>query len=197
MAGGGSYSLALTSHGTVLAWGANSVGQLGDGTTTDRRTPVPVELPAGTHVTAIAAGVVQSLALTSDGHIFAWGENVGRELGKNGPVFSSTPVPVKLPPGTRVTAIAANQSSSAALTSDGDIISWGAPGVSPLQIKPDLPAGTRVIAIAAGGFLLTSDGRVRDLSGQLAGPPACFRVIAVAGGLHHTLAVAVPRRHQG
>ena len=53
---GSSDSLALTSTGGVLAWGDNRYGQLGDGTTTNSSTPVPVHLPAGIRVTAVAAG---------------------------------------------------------------------------------------------------------------------------------------------
>src|SRR5690349_5616181 len=52
---GGTFTVALTSTGRVLAWGHNSVGQLGDGTTTDSRAPVRVKIPAGVTVTAISA----------------------------------------------------------------------------------------------------------------------------------------------
>jgi alpha-tubulin suppressor-like RCC1 family protein len=53
--------------GTVLAWGGNEVGQLGDGSTAVGPTPVPVpvDLPARTRVIAIAAGGYDSLALTA------------------------------------------------------------------------------------------------------------------------------------
>jgi hypothetical protein len=60
-AGGWAHCLALTDDGTVWAWGGNSYGQLGDGTTTDRTTPVQV--PGLTGVTAIAAGTYHSLFL--------------------------------------------------------------------------------------------------------------------------------------
>ena len=56
-------SLAVTSDGSVLAWGANNHGQLGNGSSTMfSTTPVAVDLPAG-RSTAITAGVTDSLAL--------------------------------------------------------------------------------------------------------------------------------------
>jgi alpha-tubulin suppressor-like RCC1 family protein len=78
------HSLALTSTGRVLAWGANQDGELGDGTTTNRDVPVPVPLPAGTTVKAISAGEGHSLALTSTGHMLAWGFNNQGELALTG-----------------------------------------------------------------------------------------------------------------
>ena len=48
---------------TLFAWGDNTYGELGDGTTTDRSVPVPVDLPAGTRVTAVAGGFDDTLAL--------------------------------------------------------------------------------------------------------------------------------------
>ncbi len=60
IAAGWGHSLAVTGDGTVWAWGDNREGQLGDGSTTSRLTPVPV---AGlSDVTAIAAGYLHSLA---------------------------------------------------------------------------------------------------------------------------------------
>jgi len=61
IAGGGHHSLALLKDGTVRAWGLNYSGQLGDGTTTHRSTPVSI--PGLTGVTAIASGALHSLAL--------------------------------------------------------------------------------------------------------------------------------------
>ncbi len=106
VAGGYGFSVALTSTGQVLAWGQNDVGQLGDGTFTDRTTPLQVHLPAGTTVTAIAAGDDYVLALTSNGQVLAWGYNEWGQLG-NGVTGgeSDVPVAVHLPAGTTVTAI--------------------------------------------------------------------------------------------
>src|SRR5207247_2415651 len=85
-AGGNEYTLALKSDGSVLAWGFNGNGELGDGTTTNRTTPVGVTgLGAGSGVVAISAGEAHSLALKSDGSVLAWGYNCsGRQRRRPG-----------------------------------------------------------------------------------------------------------------
>ncbi len=84
------HSLALKSDGTVWAWGWNGYGQLGDGTTTSRYTPVQVSGLTG--VVAIAAGYYHSLALKSDGTVWAWGRNVYGQLGDGTTTSRYTPV---------------------------------------------------------------------------------------------------------
>jgi alpha-tubulin suppressor-like RCC1 family protein len=76
---GGGHSLALKSDGTMMAWGGNSSGQLGNGNTTSQTYPVAVSTL--TNVTAISAGGSHSLALKSDGTVWAWGFNGNGRLG--------------------------------------------------------------------------------------------------------------------
>ena len=68
------HNLALRSNGTVWAWGHNSFGQLGDGSTTYRTTPVQVQNLSG--VISIAASGLQSAALRSDGTLWAMGHRI-------------------------------------------------------------------------------------------------------------------------
>ncbi|HLJ66930.1 MAG TPA: hypothetical protein VKX16_06185 [Chloroflexota bacterium] len=160
---GAGHSLALTSTGAVLAWGLNNEGQLGNGGTGTSGVPLNVKLPGGARVTAVAAGALHSLALTSNGAVFAWGYNNDGELGNGGKAFSTVPVKVKLPAGTRVTAIAAGAYDSLALTSTGAVFAWGynrqgelgngRTANSRVPVKVKLPAGTKVTAVATGGPL--------------------------------------------
>ena len=115
IAGVGNFGLALSSTGQVLAWGDNRNGQLGDGTTTGSSTPVAVSLPSGTTVTAIAGGLLHSLALTSSGQVLAWGNNAYGQLGNGTTTSSSTPVAVSVPSGTTITAIAGGWEHSLAI----------------------------------------------------------------------------------
>ncbi|MFF2931068.1 RCC1 domain-containing protein [Streptomyces mirabilis] len=80
IAAGMNHSLALMRDGTMWAWGLNSAGQLGDGTTTDRHVPVKVQGVTGV-VAIAAAGTGHSLALKSDGTVWAWGSNNWGQLG--------------------------------------------------------------------------------------------------------------------
>jgi alpha-tubulin suppressor-like RCC1 family protein len=116
----GDTSLALLSNGTVMAWGKNDSGQLGDGNQIASDVPVPV---AGLHnVVAIAAGRKYSLALLSNGTVMSWGGNETGQLGNGTTTSSDTPVPVR---GlTEVTAISAG-TSSLALLKNGTVMSWG------------------------------------------------------------------------
>ncbi len=163
VAAGGDHSLALTTTGAVLAWGYNGYGQLGNGGTGSSSVPVVVSLPTGTKVTAIAAGALDSLALTTTGAVLAWGYNGDGDLGNGNKVSSDVPVTVKLPTGTKVTAIAAGGYFCLALTTTGAVLAWGynadgelgdgGTSSSDVPIKVRLPAGTKVTKIAAGGAL--------------------------------------------
>jgi alpha-tubulin suppressor-like RCC1 family protein len=114
----GSHSLAICSDGTLAAWGLNSSGQLGDGTTTDRLVPVIVDhsgILAGKSVVAIAAGIEHSLATCADGTLAAWGSNRDGRLGHPGPASSSMPVEVSpgaLPNGSIAVLGSTGSSSS-------------------------------------------------------------------------------------
>ncbi|MCL1983769.1 MAG: hypothetical protein FWG58_00020, partial [Methanomassiliicoccaceae archaeon] len=135
VAAGGAHSLALKSDGTVWAWGWNAQRQLGDGTGTERSTPVQVKGPGGTgyltNVIAIAAGGNHSMALKEDGTVWAWGYDLYGQLGDgdSGGADKSTPIQVKGQDGTGyltdVKAIAAGNMHSIALKSDGTVWAWG------------------------------------------------------------------------
>lgn len=89
------HSLALRADGTVLAWGANDRGQLGDGSLQLQTSPVAV---AGlTDVVQVSAGIAHSLARRSDGSIWAWGEGKFRSIGDGDNQDRPRPVLVSLP----------------------------------------------------------------------------------------------------
>jgi alpha-tubulin suppressor-like RCC1 family protein len=121
VAAGSAHTLVIrTTDQTVWAWGNNSDGQLGDNSTTQRKTPVQVSGPSG--VVAIAAGASHSLALTSAGVLWAWGDNYYGQLGNGNNTDQKLPVQVM----TGVTQIAAGDYHSIALKADGTLWTWGA-----------------------------------------------------------------------
>jgi alpha-tubulin suppressor-like RCC1 family protein len=113
---GGSHSMALKSDGAVWAWGLNTYGRLGDGTTTQSLTPVKVLGEGGigslAGITAISAGGEHSMAIRSDGTIWAWGRNTNYELGDE---TISTVLPQYMQQGFQSSAISAGGTSSFAI----------------------------------------------------------------------------------
>lgn len=104
-----------------FAWGANNIGQLGDGTYMEREEPVAVQ--DLTDVAAIAAGIYHNLAVLSDGTVRAWGLNGSGQLGDG--TNDDSNVPVAVQNLTDVIAIAGGGSHSLALLSDGTVRAWG------------------------------------------------------------------------
>jgi alpha-tubulin suppressor-like RCC1 family protein len=122
IAAGEDFSLALLNNGTVMAWGADASGQLGEGLSKSGR-PRAYAVKNLTGVTAIAAGAEHSLALLSNGTVMAWGNNEDGQLGDGTLTNRTTPVAVH---GlSDVTAIAAGGNHSMALLANGTVYTWG------------------------------------------------------------------------
>ncbi len=122
IATGYSHSIALKRDGTVWAWGNNIFGQLGIGTPTFHHS-TPVQVKGLTGVTAIAAGHLHTLALKSDGTVWAWGLNASGQLGDC--TTTKRVVPVRASDLTGVKAIVGGYSHSIALKKDGTLWAWG------------------------------------------------------------------------
>ncbi|PXY87130.1 chromosome condensation regulator RCC1 [Bifidobacterium asteroides] len=187
VSGGDSHSLAVGSDGNVYAWGWNSNGQLGDGTGSDRYAPVRVktpdrktypDLPADFTYLQVSAGYWHSLALGSDGNVYAWGWNINGQLGDGTTTERHAPVRVKtpdrktypdLPADFTYLQVSAGTYHSLALGSDGNAYAWGwnnygqlGDGTSsyrnaPVRVKtpdrktyPDLPADFTYLQVSAG-----------------------------------------------
>jgi alpha-tubulin suppressor-like RCC1 family protein len=118
--------------GSLIAWGFNLHGQVGDGKGLGKTEFSAVDksgVLAGKTITALAVGQSHSLALTSDGKVYAWGYGIQGQLGHgSNPTYQPTPVAVNMTgvlAGKTVTAIAAGNTHSLALTSDGRVFAWG------------------------------------------------------------------------
>lgn len=138
-AGSGS-NLALKSDGTVWGWGSNSYGQLGSFLFAQTSQPVPVaglefSPSPGTKVgvTTISAGrggvESRSLALRSDGKVWAWGYGLDGGLGNGSTMCSS--IPVEVLGLSEVTSLSQGGNSSFAVKSDGSVWEWG---TSPVRV---------------------------------------------------------------
>lgn len=129
IAAGSSFSLAVAKDGAVYSWGANDLGQLGDGSTTATQSVRHVNLPSGVQIDAVAAGNRYALALSSKGQVYAWGRGSSGQLGNGSTKSESTPVAVTLPAAVRgkVTAISAGGDHAMALAG-GEVLAWGSIG---------------------------------------------------------------------
>jgi alpha-tubulin suppressor-like RCC1 family protein len=227
LAPGGNHSLVLRADGSVLAWGSNLAGELGDGAPHDREhAPVGVSgLGAGSGVVALASGTAHTLAVRADGSVLGWGWDEAGQLGDGGAnANQSTPVAVSgLGPGSGVVAASGGYMHSLARRADGSVVAWGgnlagqlghgvvgAGSSTPVAVS-GLAAGSGVVAVSAGqahSLARRSDGSVlawgSDAFGQLgdgganadqpapvtvSGLGAGSGVVAVAAGSYHSLAV--------
>jgi alpha-tubulin suppressor-like RCC1 family protein len=201
------HRLALRSDGTVVAWGKNAEGELGNGTTTESSVPVTI---SGLHgVTAISAGGLGgngfspfSLALLSNHTVESWGTNFEGELGdgsKTGPEgcgelsepCSKVPVPVSGLGG--VSAIAAHGRTALALLADGKVMSWGSNEYG--ELGTGATSGPEPCGLLAEGSCSTKPVEVTKLHGATGigdgdhfalafGPPPTVTGVRLPGRKH-------------
>ena len=122
---GNNHSLALLNNGTIMAWGLNDRGQLGDGTTNNSSSPVIVS--GINNAIAITAGDKHSVALLSDGTIKTWGSNEFNQLGNstNAGTINANSTALSVLNITNAIAIASGSNHCLALLNDNTVRSWG------------------------------------------------------------------------
>jgi alpha-tubulin suppressor-like RCC1 family protein len=194
----------VCSH-TAMLWGDNAKGQIGDGTTTDRKTPVML---AGLSPVAVAAGNQHTLVVNNDGTVWAWGINGSGQLGDG--TTTTRKAPVKVSGLSGVIAVSAGLNHSLALKADGTVWAWGGngngqlgDGTSTTRKTPVKVSGlSGVTAVSAGNYhnlALKNDGTVwawgNNGSGRLGDGTATTRktpiqVVDVISGFEFATAIA-------
>lgn len=198
IAGGFDHTLAVSSLGTVYAWGANDTGQLGQqgncplsitqtppqglgfdlAASSCSVSPLEISNIPGI-VTAVSAGTQHSVALMSDGTVVTWGGNKYGQLGYDSPTLCSltsslsmgcsyTPTKVEAPGFDHIIAISAGSDHTLALKSDGTVWTWGRNGKGQLGNGSAISESPNPIPLP-----------VPNLSG----------ITAIAAGAYHSLAV--------
>ena len=165
---GDSHSLAIDNEGNLWAWGSNSFGQVGNGTS-GNFIYSPVQIKSGTKFSQISAGSYHSLAIDSEGNLWAWGYNELGQLGYGTTTQRTSPIQIK--DGTKFSQISAGYGHSLAIDASGNLWAWGTniygqvgEGVSndiknPLKIKE----GTKFNQVAAGNnhsLAIDSEGKL-------------------------------------
>lgn len=174
----GSYTCAVTRTGAAKCWGNNSHGQLGDGTTVQRRAPVTVS-GLGSGVRAIAAANLHTCALTTAGAVLCWGDNTYGQLGDGATARRLTPVAVA-GLGSGVRAISAGGDHTCAVTTAGAVFCWGANNVGQLGdgtiVNRNMPV---VVSGEASGVQAITLGYYHSCALSTAGAVSCWGYDAV------------------
>ncbi len=196
------YGLALLTNGSIMAWGDNQYGELGDGVMTGNATclgllpcqteATPTLLPAGDKATAISAGTEHSLALLSTARVLDWGYNYQGQLGDG--LYTGTnacasptqtgvycdPNPVKVIHVRDVIAIASGDGDSLALLQIGKVKAWGSDESGELGSKLGLPNAAACPNANYGQQC--SATAVTILSGAASNSPPLTGVRAISAG---------------
>lgn len=160
----------------AYTWGANTYGELADGTANDRRTLAPVQgIPEETRIVDIAAGSRFGVALDDEGQVWTWGRNFNGQLGDGTKTDRRTAEAVPIP--AKITAIAAGYEFVLAVDVEGGLWTWGknhagqlgngtagADVVVPAQVATPSP----VVQVAAGrshGMAITRTGQLISWGG--------------------------------
>jgi alpha-tubulin suppressor-like RCC1 family protein len=121
---------ALLADGKYLDWGANGGGQLGIGTLKKKLSDVPVTVPSPTKVRQVtqggsAPGNGQTLALLTNGHLYAWGYDGQGQLGDGKTAAQSSPELITPPSGVTYRAVASSGGTSYGISKTGKVYAWG------------------------------------------------------------------------
>ena len=181
VAAGQRHTVAIDKDGKLWAWGNNSGGQLGDGTSgsaNNRSTPVKVLESGGsafTGVIAIAAGNAYTVALKADGTVWTWGNNDNGQLGNGTSIgWALSPWQTSL---DSVIAVAAGGAHTMALKNDGTLWAWGSNSYGQLGDGTSGSANNRSTPV-----------QVLLKKGAGGNPDVPFTdVTSVSGGEYHTI----------
>lgn len=200
MSAGAAESFIIDGSGTLWAWGDNIWGQLGDGTTEDRSTPVKVL----ERVRSVSAGESHTYAVLKDNTLWAWGRNVSDAF-PDSPDLVSSPVPVKIM--DNVASASTGVCTHLAVKTDGTLWAWGkyTGNRSTKQVSTPAQVLDNVASVCAGyshslalktdGTLwawgLNNYGEVGDGTGQdrLSPVQVMDNVVSMSAGYHFSSAV--------
>ncbi len=210
LAAGGDFTLAAKTDGTLWGWGLNSSGQIGDGTFSNRTSPIQVG--TGTTWASVTAGQLFSIGTKSDGTIWTWGANASGQIGDGTTISRSSPgqftalnnVQTILPGGTHVLAT----------KTDGTLWAWGlntsgqlgsnTADISAHPIPAQVgtaaswqllaPGSTHSVAAKSDGSVWSWGSNANGELGQIPRVPLPLSaqlgpVVSASGGSTHTVAI--------
>lgn len=199
VASGAYANYAIKTDGTLWAWGANNLGQLGDNTTLPKSSPIQT-ISGGSNWKLVANGSYAVASIKTDGTLWMWGTGLDGVLGDNTVVSKSSPIQT-VAGGTTWKQVALGLAHTVAVKTDGTLWAWGRNGVGQLGTNDQthrsspvqtISGGTNWKQVAAGSIwsaAIKTDGTLwtwgSNLSGYLGTNDRVHRsspVQTVAGG---------------
>lgn len=191
LASGESHSFYV-SEDNVYVWGRNNKGQLGINSTTGHNAPVAIAGLNGKKIISVSGGFTHSLALSAEGKVYAWGNNINGQLGKGTINYSNNPanyIPVEITDNfttltspDRIIAVSAGKLYSLALSAEGKVYAWGD--------NEDGQLGK--------GTIDSTDNLANsvpvDITNNFTTLASSDKIIAVSAGEYHSLALSADGR---
>jgi len=191
IAAGDEHSMAIDDQGNLYTWGNGAYGRLGRGNTTNSNVPVKISggvvsgssLTAGISLAQVAAGYLHSMAIDTQGNLHTWGRNNQGQLGRGNGTNSNVPVRISggsisgspLASGVIITRIAAGDTHSMAVDSQGNLYTWGDGGNG--RLGRGNTTGSNMPVKISGG-VIASSALVAGIS-----------ISQISAGYQHSMAV--------
>ena len=149
------HTLAIKEDGALWGWGFNTSGQVGDGNTVNRLSPI--QIGTATDWQSVSTGTNHSLAIKRDGTLWAWGSGASGQLGRG--ITANSTTPVQVGSATDWKQIVAGGTHSLAIRKDGTLWAWGGNGSGQLGTG-SLTASTVPIQIGSATDWVDVDASV-------------------------------------
>jgi alpha-tubulin suppressor-like RCC1 family protein len=162
---------ALLADGKYRDWGTNGKGQLGIGTQ-NKPSDVPVTVSLPTRVRQVSQGGSvpgngQTLALLTNGHLYAWGDDANGQLGDGKTATQSSPTLITPPSGVTYRALATSGGTSYGISTTGMVYAWGGGGEGQIGNGTTKGSLTPVkVASGATGISATADDVLIAVTGS-------------------------------
>lgn len=146
---GDDHTCGLDTTGSVLCWGSNEYGQLGDGSGSDSNLPVSIDAPSGATFVTLVVGTDHNCALTDAEELYCWGGNGDGQLGDGTKTDRPTPILIASP-GAAFRQVSPGAYHTCAVTTGHEAYCWGGNGDG--QIGDGTTTRRKMPTLVSGGL---------------------------------------------